>query len=86
MDCKHLSTKSISFWSLLHGTRDKASLHVAWMLTRQKRPFTESETVRDCMLAIIDEMIVDKKLEESVTSLIKRVPILDALTLCGATG
>ena len=43
-----------------------ASLRVAWTLTRQK-PFTEAETVKDCMLAVIDEVVVDEKLKESVT-------------------
>ena len=58
-----------------------ASLRVAWTLTRQKRPFTESETVKDCMLAVIDEMIVDEKVKESVISSIKKVPLSDISTL-----
>ncbi len=58
-----------------------ASLHVAWTLTRQKRPFTEAETVKDCMLAVIDEMVVDEKVKESVPSSIKKVPLSDTSTL-----
>lgn len=58
-----------------------ASLRVAWTLARQKRPFTESETVKDCMLAVIDEMIVDEKVKASVTSSIKKVPLSDTSTL-----
>ena len=50
-----------------------ASLRVAWTLTRQKRHFTELETVKDCMLAVIDEMIVDEKVKESVNSAIQKV-------------
>ena len=57
-----------------------ASLRVAWTLTRQKRPFTKSETVKDCMLAVIDEMI-DEKVKESVISSIKKVPLSDTSTL-----
>uniref|UniRef100_A0A671WXQ4 DUF4371 domain-containing protein n=1 Tax=Sparus aurata TaxID=8175 RepID=A0A671WXQ4_SPAAU len=58
-----------------------ASLRVAWTLTRQKRPFTEAETVKDCMLAVIDEVVVDEKVRESVTSSIKKVPLSDTSTL-----
>lgn len=36
-------------------------------LDRQKRPFTEAETVKDCVLAVIDEVVVDEKVKESVT-------------------
>ncbi|KAA0724133.1 hypothetical protein E1301_Tti022208 [Triplophysa tibetana] len=44
-----------------------ASLRVAWILTRKKRPFTESETIKDCMLAVVDEMIVDQKMKDHLT-------------------
>ena len=52
-----------------------ASLRVAWTLTRQKRPFTEVETVKECMLAVTDEVVVDEKVKESVTSSIQKVPL-----------
>ncbi|XP_056284884.1 SCAN domain-containing protein 3-like [Pseudoliparis swirei] len=58
-----------------------AYIRVAWTLARQKRPFTESETVKDGMLAVIDEMIVDEKVKASVTSSIKKVPLSDTSTL-----
>lgn len=58
-----------------------ASLRVAWTLTRHKRPFSESETIKDCMLAVIDEIVVDQKVKESVTSSIKKVPLSDTTTL-----
>lgn len=53
---------------LLHRTREGyiASLHVDWTLTRQRRPFIKAETVKDCMLAVIDEVVVDEKVKESV--------------------
>ena len=58
-----------------------ASLRVAWTLTRQKRPFTDAETIKDCMLAVIDEVVVDEKVKESVTSSVKKVPLSDTSTL-----
>lgn len=58
-----------------------ASLRVAWILTRKKRPFTESETIKDCMLAVVDEMIVDQKMKDHVSSSIKKVPLSDTSAL-----
>lgn len=34
-----------------------ASFQVFWMLAKKKRPFTDSETMKECMLAIVDEVI-----------------------------
>lgn len=58
-----------------------ASLRVAWTLTRKKRPFTEAETVRECMLAVIDEVLTDEKMKETVISAVKKVPLSDTTTL-----
>lgn len=38
-----------------------ASLRVAWILAKKKKPFTDSESVKECMLACIDEVISDEK-------------------------
>lgn len=54
-----------------------ASLRVSWILAKKKRPFTESETVKDCMLAVVDEVLTDDKVKTSVTSAIKQVPLSD---------
>ncbi len=54
-----------------------ASLRVSWILAKKKRPFTDSETVKDCMLAIVDEVINDDKIKTSVASAIKNVPLSD---------
>ena len=39
------------------------------------------ETVKECMLAVIDEVVIDQKVKDSVTSAIKKVPISDTTTL-----
>uniref|UniRef100_A0A9J8BA81 C2H2-type domain-containing protein n=1 Tax=Cyprinus carpio carpio TaxID=630221 RepID=A0A9J8BA81_CYPCA len=44
---------------------------------KKKRPFTDSETVKDCMLAVVDEVINDDKIKTSVASAIKNVPLSD---------
>uniref|UniRef100_A0A3B4ZF37 HAT C-terminal dimerisation domain-containing protein n=1 Tax=Stegastes partitus TaxID=144197 RepID=A0A3B4ZF37_9TELE len=46
-------------------------------LAKKKRPFTDSETVRDCMIAIFDEVIHDDKIKASVTSAVKSMPLSD---------
>ena len=53
-----------------------ASLLVSWILAKKKRPFTDSETVKECMLAVVNEVINDDKVKTSVTS-IKNVPLSD---------
>uniref|UniRef100_A0A3Q0RPI0 SPIN-DOC-like zinc-finger domain-containing protein n=1 Tax=Amphilophus citrinellus TaxID=61819 RepID=A0A3Q0RPI0_AMPCI len=54
-----------------------ASLRVSWNSAKKKRPFTDAETVRDCMIAILDEVIHDDKIKASVTSAVKSVPLSD---------
>lgn len=47
------------------------------MLTKRKRPFTDSETVKECMLAIVDDMINYDQIKTSVTSALKNLPLSD---------
>ena len=54
-----------------------ASLRVSWILAKKRRPFTDSETVKECMPAIVDEVLNDDKMKTSVTSAIKNVPLSD---------
>ena len=54
-----------------------ASLRVSWILAKKKRPFTDSETMKECMLAVVNEVINDDKVKTSVTSAIKNVPLSD---------
>lgn len=58
-----------------------ASLRVAWILAKKKRPFTDSETVKDCMLAVVDEVLIDAKVKASVTSTIKDIPLSDTTNI-----
>ncbi|GAA6218577.1 SCAN domain-containing protein 3-like [Lates japonicus] len=54
-----------------------ASLRVAWILGKKKKLFTDSETVKECMLASIDEVVTDEKTRKSVMDSIKQIPISD---------
>lgn len=44
-----------------------ASLRVAWILAKKKMPFTDSETVKDCTLAMVEEVISDEKIKTNVS-------------------
>ena len=57
-----------------------ASLRVAWILGKKKRPFTDAETVKECMLASIEEVVTDEKTRNSVIDSIKNIPISDTTT------
>lgn len=58
-----------------------ASLRVAWILARKNRAFTKSETIKNCMLAVVEEIIVDQKIKHYVSSSIKKVPLSDTSAL-----
>ena len=67
-------------------TARAASLRVSWMLAKKKRPFTDSETVKECMLAVVDEVLNDDKMKTSVTSALYCPPIYYApFVLSGQT-
>ncbi|XP_051783182.1 SCAN domain-containing protein 3-like [Erpetoichthys calabaricus] len=52
-----------------------ASLRIAWILTKNKRPFTDSETVKECIQAAVEEVVTDEKVKEQVISSIKSIPL-----------
>ena len=54
-----------------------ASLRVAWILGKKKRPFTDSETVKECLPASIKEVVTDEKTRKSIMDSIKQIPIFD---------
>ena len=57
------------------------SLRVVWILTKKKRPFTESETIKECMLAVLDEVVCDKKMKSEVIESVEQIPISDTSTM-----
>lgn len=57
-----------------------ASLRAAWILSKKKRPFTDSETVKECMLAAVEEVVADPKVKDQVITSIKSIPLSDTTT------
>ncbi len=41
-----------------------ASLRVAWILAKKKRPFTDAETIKECLLAAIGKVVADNKVKD----------------------
>lgn len=58
-----------------------ASLRVAWILGKKKSPFTYSETVKECMLASIEEAVADEKTRKNVLDIIKQIPLSDTTNM-----
>ena len=58
-----------------------ATLRVSWILAKKKRPFTDSETMKECMLSIVDEVLNDDRMKTSVTSAIKKQHVCRLLHL-----
>ena len=58
-----------------------ASLHVLWILAKKKKPFTDSETVKECILAVLDEIVSDDKIKANVTHSVQQIPMSDTSTM-----
>ena len=56
-----------------------ASFHVSWILAKKKKPFTDSETVKECILAVMDEIVSDDKIKTSVTHSVQQIPVVTHL-------
>lgn len=57
-----------------------ASLRVAWILGKKKRPFTDAEMVKECILAVVEEVVTEDKVRAQVMSCIKSIPMSDTTT------
>ena len=44
-------------------------------------PFTDSETVKECILAVLDEIVTDDKIKTSVTHSAQQIPMSDTWTI-----
>jgi hypothetical protein len=58
-----------------------ASLHVSWILAKKKKPFSDSETVKECILAVLEEIVSDEKMKKSITSSVQQIPMSDTSTI-----
>ncbi|KAF0035450.1 hypothetical protein F2P81_013208 [Scophthalmus maximus] len=54
-----------------------ALLRVAWILGKKKKPFTDSETVKECMLASLEEVVTNEKTRKIIIDSVKKIPISD---------
>ena len=55
-------------------------MYLPLILGTKKRQLTDAETVKECMLASIEEVVTDEKTQNSVIDSIKNIPIFDMTT------
>ncbi|XP_040278185.1 zinc finger BED domain-containing protein 5-like [Bufo bufo] len=55
----------------------ESSLRVAWILGRHKKPFSDAEIVKECMIEVVDAMFEGKQKEE-FQGKIKQIPLSDS--------
>lgn len=53
---------------------------MAWILAKKKRPFTDAETIKECLLAAIGEVVADNQVKDQVMSCIKSILMSDTST------
>ena len=58
-----------------------ASLHVSWILAKKKKPFTDFGTVKECMLAVLEDVVQDQKIKSNVKAAAQQVPMSDTSTI-----
>lgn len=51
-----------------------ASLKAAWVLARHNKPFTDAEVFKEVMVAVLEELAMDKSMDGVIAS-VKRVPL-----------
>uniref|UniRef100_A0A669CMJ3 Uncharacterized protein n=1 Tax=Oreochromis niloticus TaxID=8128 RepID=A0A669CMJ3_ORENI len=63
----------------MYSPRESCSRFPSCMLDlgEEEKTFPDSETVKECMLAVVDEVINDEKIKVSVTCAIENVPLSD---------
>ncbi|KAM9299122.1 zinc finger BED domain-containing protein 5-like [Gastrophryne carolinensis] len=55
----------------------EASLRVAWILGRHKKPFSDAEMIKECMVEVVDAMFEGKQKEEFQAK-VKQIPLSDS--------
>ena len=54
----------------------EASLRVCWLMAKNKRPFTDAELIKDCVLEVVDALCDDKD-KSNIISAVKEIPLSD---------
>ena len=58
----------------------ECSLRIAWILGKHKKPFTDSEIVKECMLETV-ETLFDDKMKSEIKEKIKKIPLSDSTSM-----
>ena len=55
-------------------------MRIAWILGKHKKPFTDSEVVKECMLETV-ETLFDDKMKSKIKDKIKKIPLFDSTSM-----
>ncbi|RXN00018.1 SCAN domain-containing protein 3 [Acipenser ruthenus] len=55
-----------------------ASLWVMWALAKKKKPFLDSELVKECTLELLDKLLAGDKNKDDILNRVKQVPLSDS--------
>ena len=58
----------------------ECSLRIAWILGKNKKPFTDSEIVEECMLETV-ETLFDDKIKSEINEKINELPLSDSTSM-----
>ena len=58
----------------------ECSLRIAWILGRHKKPFTDAEVVKECMIQTA-ETLFDGKQRDEIIDKVKQIPLSDSTAM-----
>ena len=65
---------------IVEETARECSLKIAWILGKHKKPFTDSEIVKKCMLETV-ETLFDDKIKSEIKEKINKIPLSDSTSM-----
>lgn len=71
------STKLLFNTMTLQERTTECSLRISWILGKRKKPFTDAECVKECMLETVETLFDDKQIVE-IKNKIKQIPLSDS--------
>ena len=72
---KKMSTGMSNQYSASNERSAEASFKISWLLTRKKKPFVDSELIKDCMLTAVDSLVADASTKLKLSTDIQKMPM-----------
>ena len=65
---------------IVEETATECSLRIAWILGKHKKPFTDLEIVKECMLETV-QTLFDDKIKSEIKEKINKIPLSDSTSM-----